>query len=173
VTESEREFVVDYLQKTRDRVVEFAASLTPEQRDSRPAGDGWSAASLIEHIVIVERMVDAIVTRMIAEGVPDESRRGKGAHKDAIILERVAGRVGRAEAPESAHPSGQFGDFESLLREFETTRACTLEIARTVQKDLRVCFATHPFLKDLDGYQWLLIAAAHSERHVRQAEETL
>jgi hypothetical protein len=173
MTESERALAVAYLEQSRDRVLAFAASLTPEQRDFCPSDSGWSAAGLLEHIIVVERLTHDILNRMISEGVPDESRRGKGAHKDRIILENIPMRATRVQAPQSLHPSGRWGDFEQLVREFELTRNRTLEIARTTDKDLRVYFAPHPFLKDLDGYQWLLIVGAHAERHVRQAEEML
>jgi hypothetical protein len=164
---------VRYLEQTRDRVLTFAASLSPEQRSFKASEREWCAIDLIEHVVMVERMTNGLLTRLTNEGAPDESRRGKGLHKDRLILDNVPARAVKVQAPEGFHPAGCWADFDALVEEFRATRERTLEIARTTDKDLRVLFAPHPFLKDLDGYQWLLLVAAHAERHVRQGEETL
>jgi hypothetical protein len=39
------------------------------------------------------------------------------------------------------------------------------------QRDLRGHAADHPLFKNADGFQWLLLAAAHVERHVQQIRE--
>lgn len=173
MTDSEREFVIQYLEETRGRVRALASSLTPPQRGVRASENEWSAAELIEHITVVEKFSQTVIEKMLAEGAPDESRRGKGAHKDRLILDMTPARTTRVQAPPGFHPEHRWANFDELLREFEATRDRTIELARTAQKDLRVYFATHPFLKDLDGYQWLLLMGAHTERHVRQAEESL
>lgn len=173
MTDSERSFAVRYLEQTRDRVIAFANSLTLTQRFLRPSDNVWSAAELIEHIVIVENFSLGLLDRMIKEDTPDESRRGSTAHKDRIILETVPARTTRAMAPDFMHPAQRWPGFDNLLREFEQTRGSTLQFAATTGVDLRVYFRPHPLLKVLDAYQWLLLIGAHSERHVRQAEEGL
>ena len=173
MTDSEREFVIEYLEQTRGRVRALAASIPPEQRNARPSENEWSAAELIEHVMVVEKFSQRVIERMLTEGTPDESRRGKGAHKDRLILDATPARTARVQAPPGFHPEHRWADFDELLREFDATRDRTIELARTAQKDLRVYFAAHPFFKDLDGYQWLLLMGAHTERHVRQAEESL
>ena len=173
MTETERAFALQYLEDTRDRVLAFAESLTPDERNFRRSDDEWRPASLIEHITAVERLTQKMLARMLSEGQPDESRRGKGAHKDKIVLEAVPARLIKVPAPESVYPPHDCGDFDHAVEEFKSAREQTLEIVRTTDKDLRVLFAPHPFLKDLDGYQWLLMIGSHAERHVRQGEELL
>jgi hypothetical protein len=171
--ESERVFVVPYLEESRDRVLSLARSVTPEQRNLRRSDDEWCAAELIEHIVVVERWSFGNIERALRDGHTDESRRGKGAHKDAIILHGLPNRNTRVQAPAEFLPHNRWPDWDDLLGQFSETRARVIELAQTTQADLRIHFASHPFLKDLDCYQWLVLIAAHAERHVRQAEETL
>ncbi len=173
MNDSERNFAVRYLEQTRDHALALAHSLTPEQRDFRPAADNWTAAELLEHIVVVENLARSRIENTLSTGSPDESRRGKGFHKDKIVLEDVPARIVRAPAPELAHPKQRWPDFDELLRQFMAARARTVELARTTQADLRAYFAPHPLLGDLDCYQWLLLISSHCERHVRQAEEGL
>ena len=171
MNDKERAFVIEHLERTRDRVLALAQSIPPEQRTLRPARDAWSVAELIEHIIVVEKVSLERVERAVRENVPDATRRGKGAHKDQIILETVPARGVRVQAPEGFSPSNRWPDFDEMVREFSSTRARAIDFARTTDADLRVYFAPHPMLKDLDAYQWLLMIAAHAERHVRQAEQ--
>ncbi len=173
MNDSERNFAVRYLEQTRDHALTLAQSLTPEQRGFRPTAESWAAAELLEHIVVVENMALSRIENALATGSPDDSRRGKGAHKDKIVLEDIPARLTRVQAPEPAHPKERWPGFDELVRQFTATRARSIELARTTQADLRAYFAPHPFLKDLDCYQWLLLIASHCERHVRQAEEGL
>jgi hypothetical protein len=139
----------------------------------RRSDDEWCAAELIEHIVVVEQWALGSIEGALRTGDADESRRGKGAHKDAIILEAVPARNKRVQAPAEFMPQHRWPDWDELLSQFAATRARVIELARTTHADLRVHFAAHPFLKDLDCYQWLMLIAGHAERHVRQAEEVV
>ena len=44
---------------------------------------------------------------------------------------------------------------------------------RETSEPLRDRFAPHPFAGMIDGYQWVLFLAAHTDRHAAQIEETL
>ncbi len=169
MNDAERAFAIQYLEQTRERVLSFARSLPVEQRDFHKTEDDWSPAELIEHIIVLEQLA----LRQIASATPNESRRGKGAHKDLMILEGVPARLTKAKAPEFVCPNGRWPDWNVLLGEFGAVRSRVINFAKTAETDLRIHFAPHLFFKDLDQYQWLILIAAHSERHIRQAEEML
>jgi hypothetical protein len=50
-------------------------------------------------------------------------------------------------------------------------RGATLEYVRQATDNLHHHFAPLGALGDLDGYQWLLLLASHTERHVAQMDE--
>jgi len=62
---------------------------------------------------------------------------------------------------------------DQLVREFEAARKRTSEFAATTSADLRQAAFPHPMFGPLDCYQWLLLIAAHGERHRAQAEEVM
>jgi len=88
------------------------------------------------------------------------------------LVENVAGRVTRFQAPEYLVPQGQWPD-EQLWKEFEAARLRTGEFARSTEADLRKHFYAHPVLGELDLYQWLLLISAHCDRHRAQSEEVM
>jgi hypothetical protein len=59
------------------------------------------------------------------------------------------------------------------LQEFEAARERTRDFAASTQADLRRHFFKHPIFGDLDLYQWLLMIAAHCDRHRVQSEEVM
>ncbi|MGA8408930.1 MAG: hypothetical protein WB680_17265, partial [Candidatus Acidiferrales bacterium] len=76
------------------------------------------------------------------------------------------------QAPEILQPAGRWPD-EQLLPEFEAARQKSRDFATSTEADLRSHFFKHPALGDLDLYQWLLMIAAHCDRHRAQSEEVM
>jgi hypothetical protein len=70
-------------------------------------------------------------------------------------------------------PHGVFATPEAFIAEFQLTRGGALAKARDEALDLRGVCAPHFALKELDGYQWLLMTASHTLRHLEQVKEIL
>jgi DinB family protein len=92
--------------------------------------------------------------------------------QDAALVALTIGRVQRFAAPEILVPTGRLPD-EQLLPEFEAARQRSRDFAASTQADLRSHFFKHPIFGDLDLYQWLLMVAAHCDRHRVQSEEVI
>ncbi len=75
------------------------------------------------------------------------------------------------ESPERIRPKGRFATREETIRTFEERRAANIAYVRETSEPLRERFAPHPFAGVIDGYQWLLLLAAHTDRHAAQIEE--
>lgn len=58
-----------------------------------------------------------------------------------------------------------------FIIDFLTRRAATLQDVRQSTDNLHHHFAPLGPLGDLDGYQWLLLLASHTDRHVAQMQE--
>ena len=50
---TEREFALQHLAASRERLIQAVEGLTAEQHHFRPAEDRWSVADCIEHITVV------------------------------------------------------------------------------------------------------------------------
>ena len=167
MTTAERELLLTELAESRERLLGLVQGLSREQRQYRPAPGRWSVAEIVEHLATVEGRVLEMVEKAL-EAAPDSTKRS--AMDDQALVADVAGRITRFQAPEFLVPTGKWRDDE-LLQQFETARKRTREFAAATNADLRRHFNLHPVLGELDCYQWLLLLAAHCDRHRTQGEE--
>lgn len=151
-------------------MLQAVSGLSAEQRTFQPAEDRWSVAGCVEHIILTEDFVFQTMHRVL-ETPPQPAKQSEVRHKDPMVIEKVPARNFRVMGPEMVHPKNRWPDFEELLGRFHATRQRSMSFAEATEADLRSHFFPHPFLGDLDCYQWLLFLGLHCERHVRQLEE--
>jgi uncharacterized damage-inducible protein DinB len=171
LTAPERELALKELQRTHDKFLQSITGLSQQQWTFKPAPDRWSVAEVAEHITVAESAIFGLVQKqlMTSPATPEKREQVKG--KDEIILEKVPDRSHKAQAPEFLRPTGRWATEADLTKAFEDSRKATMDYVRTTNDDLRDHFLDHPVLGPLDGYQWLLLISAHSERHTAQIEE--
>jgi uncharacterized damage-inducible protein DinB len=171
MTPAEREFALHHLTESRESLLRMAQGLSREQWHYRPAPDRWTVAECVEHIVTVEtRVLDRIQNTL--ENQPDPSRHSALEGQDHTMFANTVARVVRFQAPEILVPTGRW-PHEQLAPEFEAARRLTQDFAVSTQADLRRHFFKHPAFGDLDLYQWLILIAAHCDRHRVQGEEVM
>ncbi len=168
---TERKLVLDHLAASRERLLGAVDGLSAEQRAFQPADDRWSVAGNVEHIIVVESFVFQTMQKALEAAPEPAEKQVKVRGKDQIVIDRVPARTTRVMGPEMVHPNNRWPDFQELLGQFETTRRRSVAFAQGTDADLRSHFFPHPFLGDLDCYQWLLFLGLHCVRHVRQLEE--
>jgi uncharacterized damage-inducible protein DinB len=167
VTNMEREQALRYLAESRAGVIEAVKGLSEAQFNFKPAPDRWSVAETLEHIAIVE---DAVLTgRARLEKGPAPAADRNVKQLDAMILEKVPDRSIKVQAPPRLFPTGHTTPAASLER-FLASRQQMVNWLKS-DSDLRGHVAEHPVFGPLDGYQWILAAAGHSERHTKQILE--
>jgi uncharacterized damage-inducible protein DinB len=167
----EREFALKYLQTTHDKFLQSIAGLSQKQWTFKPGPDRWSVAEVAEHITVAESAILALIQKqvMTSPAAPEKREQVKG--KDEIILQRMPDRSHKAQAPEILRPTGRWATEADLAKAFEESRKATMDYVRTTNDDLRDHFFDHPVFGTMDGYQWLLLLAGHSQRHTAQIEE--
>jgi len=168
MTPAEREHATKYLEKTRERYLHTARSLSREQLHYKPAPDRWSVAEALEHIIIVERRVLGMIEKTVQQA-PNAS---KSTFEDEFLVRRVATRADRFKGPDVLMPTGQWPVHE-LQEEFEAVRRRSFEFTASTKAELRQHGFPHPILGELNCYQWLLLIPAHCERHLAQAAEVM
>jgi uncharacterized damage-inducible protein DinB len=171
LTPQEREFALKNLQTTHDKFLQSIAGLSPKQWTFKPGPDRWSVAEVSEHIAVSESALLGLVQKqlMASPAAPEKREQVKG--KDEMILQKIPDRSHKAQAPEFLRPTGRWPTEADLTKAFEESRKVTMDYVRTTNDDLRDHFFDHPVFGTLDGYQWLLLLSAHSERHTAQIEE--
>jgi hypothetical protein len=171
VSDAERKSAIDYLERTKVKLVETVRPLTEAQYNYKSAPDRWSIRECVEHITGTERAMFGGMQKALAAPKPD----GLSAERDALIARAMPDRSRQAQAPQEVAPKGmpEFATPAMALAEFEKTRAATANFATATQADLRGRGFRHPFFGMLDLYQWTLAIAGHTERHTKQIEEVM
>jgi hypothetical protein len=129
----------------------------------RPAGETWSLAETVEHVVLANRSVHAALRRLVAAPIPA----GVPRFDDAAISSAMFVNA-PPPPPGAGEPQGCFATREegiTALREI-----CDKLIAwpRETTGDLRAHGVLHPVFGVFDGVQWILFAAAHTDNHLPQ-----
>jgi DinB superfamily len=168
VTPQDREKALRYLNESRHGVDEAVKGLSEEQWKFKPAADRWSIAEIVEHLAVAEQTVTENVLSQLGKAPPPAADRDPKA-VDMRILTQVPDRSTKFQAPPQLLPTGRWAP-TAALEHFLTSRSQTAEILSSTH-DLRGHVVNHPALGPLDGYQWILVVAAHSERHTKQILE--
>jgi hypothetical protein len=155
-----------HLSVTRDLLVESVTGLSASQWSFRPNYDSWSTAEILEHLVLIEGRVHAIIGNM--SSAPEAESTGKQIEMDEIILNEVPKRTTKVKAPEPICPEGRWSGDEAL-QYFLTTRERTMQLLAAPL--LRGRVRPHPLFGPWDGYQWLLATGSHTARHIDQIRE--
>jgi hypothetical protein len=171
LTLAERELLVEMLAAGRDALVATLEGVTPELWACRPAPDAWSIADCTEHLVVSDEALLAHVRGQILSSPADPARQPEVRGKDGTVVSAMRDRTSKAKTFDFLEPRGRFADRRAALEAFEQARTTTMEYVRTTDDGLHDHFAPLGGLGDLDGYQWLLLIAAHTERHVAQIAE--
>jgi DinB superfamily len=168
LSQAEKDRAVQYLEKTKQGVLDATKGLTEAQWNFKPGPDRWSIAQCLEHIAAAEDYIRGMDAEkvMAAPAVP-----GRDTKKtDDAVIAMVPDRSQKAQAPEPLVPTNRFGSPDGSLKHFVESRAKTEDFVKTTP-GLRDHAVDSPMGAKLDGYEFVLLIAAHSERHTKQILE--
>jgi hypothetical protein len=168
VTQAEKDKALQYLESTKKNVLEATRGLSEAQWNFKAAPDRWSVAQVVEHIAAAEDLIRGMLVEKVMVAPAGEA--GRDVQKtDEAVLSMVPDRTHKAQAPEPLVPTNRFGSPEASIKHFVESRATTEDFLKTTT-GLRDHVTDSPMGK-LDGYQFVLLIAAHSERHTKQINE--
>jgi uncharacterized damage-inducible protein DinB len=168
LTRADKEKAAKYLDETREGLVAATKGLSEAQMKFKPAPDRWSVAETLEHITLVEDALFQNVTSNVMKApaaAPDRDT----AKIDSMVLDMVPDRTHKRQAAPEFVPTGRWTRAETRDH-FLKSRAKTIEFLQSTP-DLRAHAIDSPLGQQLDGYEWLLFMAAHSQRHTKQILE--
>ena len=169
VTHAERERAFAYLESTRANLLAATNGLSEAQWNFKPAPDRWSIAQVMEHIVASEDFIrDGLIKEKVMVSVAGPPDRDVKKIDDAVV-KMVPDRSHKAQAPEPLVPNNRFGSPEGSLKHFLESRVMTEQYLKA-EPGLRDHVMDGPVGK-MDGYEFILFIAAHSERHIKQIDE--
>ena len=176
LTSTEVEQARLYLQQTRNGVVGATKGLSEAQWKFKPAPDRWSIAEIVEHMVLAQKLFLGPVREQLAKA-PLATADRDYKQVDAVVVNQIPDRLTKFKAPEMLQPAGRWTSSQALDRSVKNYARLTEYLEST--PDLRQHTLEAPPLRaaskgaydSMDGYQWVLAAAAHVERHTKQILE--
>lgn len=167
LSQADRDRALQYLETTKKNIVDATRGLSEAQWNFKPSPFRWSVAQVVEHIAASEDFLRAIEEDRVLKAPPAPDRDIK--QQDEKVLATIPDRAIKASAPPPLRPTNRYGSPEAALKSFAESRAKTIELLK--RDDLRAHAVDSPLGGKLDGYEWLLVIAAHSERHTKQLNE--
>jgi len=168
VTQAEKDKALQYLESTKKNVLEATRGLSEAQWNFKPGPDRWSVAQVMEHIAAAEDFIRGVVKEKVMMAPAGDAGRDVKKTDDGVLA-MVPDRTNKVQAPEPLVPTNRFGSPEGSIKHFVESRATTEDFLKTTT-GLRDHVTDSPMGK-LDGYEFVLLIAAHSERHTKQINE--
>lgn len=165
-----------FLEQTRDCLTGSATLVTPAQWTFKPRPERWSIAEIVEHVIAVQERVIGMIRQQLASAPPPPSEQDREV-VDSIVIHQIPSRLSKFPSPMTS--TAELGKVEALRRYADNCAALSEMLAST--PGLREHALDSPPLKAIskgaysvmDGYQWILAAAAHAERHTKQILEVI
>jgi hypothetical protein len=171
VSRADKDRALAYLESTKKGVVDATKGLSDAQWNFKAAPDRWSIAEVMEHLAAAEDMIRGMDQEQVMKTPSITARESVELQKiDAMVIAIVPDRSHKIQAPEPLKPTNRFGSPADAEKHFLESRATTEEYLKTAT-DLRAHAIDSPMGVKLDGYEWILLIAAHSERHTKQMLE--
>ena len=168
LTAADRDRALQYLENTKQAVLNATAGLSDAQWNFKSAPDRWSIAEVMEHIAAAEDFLMGMVTTQVMKA-PARPAGDEVKAIDDMVVAKVPDRSHKAQA-EPLKPTNRFGSPQASRKHFTDARAQTETFVKT-HDDLREHAIDSPMGKKLDGFEWVLFVAGHSERHTPQINE--
>lgn len=167
----ERQRLINEFAKSRDGLIQAVSGLSDEQLNYRPDAFSWSIAQCLEHIVLAEERLLPMILDGIRKGEGKASEAKTNNVTAAQIEDFLVGRTTKFLAPDFVQPKGRWKSVAQALQDFDDNRRPTLALIDSSSLDRGSFVAPNPAFGELDVYQWLVFAAAHTLRHTVQINE--
>lgn len=170
LSEKQRKFANDYLEKTKQEFLASIENLTPEQVSFKPREGKWSILACAEHIAITEETLMKVVSKQLE--LPADSALQKSLKmNEKKIISRLTFRLIKVKAPEQIQPTGRYTSIETAKGAFEKQRLLNIDYVKSTNDALLFHSWKHPATGTIDLYQTIILMAAHCKRHTLQIEE--
>jgi hypothetical protein len=128
----------------------------------------------MEHVAAAEDFIRGLIIEKIMVAPAPPAGPDRDVVKiDAGIIANVPDRTNKVQAPEPLKPTNRFGSPQGSISHFVETRAKTEGFLKTTPglRDHAIDSPGDGKYGKWDAYEFVLLIAAHSERHTNQIKE--
>jgi len=163
-TETDRQYTLDNLKRTRNLLVKETENLTPAQWKFKESAERWNIGEIVEHLALWE----IIWAREISMGSrskpqPELNQTSKPDSFYASWIMEDAPHV----SPDFSRPTG-FIEGKNNLTFFLKLRDQTIKFVETTQADMRAQFELTGTDSPRNMHQVYIFQWGHVDRHLRQ-----
>jgi len=170
ITPQEREKAMQLLTQTESGVFDAVKGLSVAQLNFKPAADKWSVADCIKHIAAAEKELWAMAEPALSQPANPEKRAGIKFTDDDLI-KAVEDRTHKSKTFAALEPANSpYKTVTEALTAFRSNREKLIALIKNTKTDLRNHVLVLP-VGTYDSYQFILLIAAHSNRHTQQINE--
>ncbi len=141
------------------RTVLTCAEVSPDDWVAHPRPGKHSMSEVLEHMSLANDLFRSVLERFRTSMARAQPYSSLEDDEIAHLFERVQ------DPPGDADPSGTWTDLHEALRRFQESAAGVAACGDLGNAHMRMRGASHPLFGPMDGVQWTLFAAAHTERH--------
>lgn len=166
----ERDSAVKLLTETESGVFDAVKGLSAVQLAFKPAADKWSVEECIKHIAASETSLWAMVDASLKQPANPE-KKADIKTSDAALVNAVEDRSHKSKTFALLEPANSpYKTAAEALEAFKENRAKLIAFVKGTDIDLRSHISVLP-IGTYDAYQFILLIAAHSNRHTQQIAE--
>ena len=159
------------IEKVNARFNSSISGLSEAQENFRPAPDRWTIAENVEHISIVNSGFLRLTYKLLKQAEADPKPAREDLRMPPVTLTDMGEQKhGKMEAPETVRPKGDVPVAQSVTKNQQAIDDLIKLQPRLDPIDLSELKWPHPFLGQLNLYQWLVLLGEHVERHRLQIE---
>lgn len=170
LTPQKRTKAIELLQQTEAGVFAAAKGLSEAQLNFRPAADKWSVTECIKHIAAAEKELWAMAEPALSQPANPE-KRAELKFSDDDLVKAVEDRTHKSKTFTALEPANSpYQTVPEALAAFKAGREKLITLVKNTKVDLRNHVVVLP-VGTYDSYQFILLIAAHSNRHTQQIDE--
>jgi hypothetical protein len=165
-----------YIEQTRDGLLGSTRMLTSTQWEFKPGPDRWSIAEIAEHVIAVQERVIGMIQQSLAAAPPPPPGQDHEV-VDSIIINQIPNRLTKFPSPIASEcrfdKAGAIERFAGNCGSLSEMLSSTPDLREHVLESPPLKAISKGAYTQMDGYQWILAAAAHAERHTKQILEVV
>lgn len=172
LTPAEKEKAIQLLKQTETGVFDAVKGLSEAQLNFKPAVDKWSVAECVKHIAAAEKELWAMANPALTQPANPE-KRTEIKFGDDDLIKAVEDRTHKSKTFAALEPVySPYKTAPEALAAFKMGRKKLIALVESTKVDMRNHIVVLP-IGTYDSYQFILLIAAHSNRHTQQIDEVI
>lgn len=158
------------IEAQRARLIAALSSLGADDTMRSPGPDRWSAAQVVDHLLLAEGFTNDITKMMVEKAIA--SGEATGFPADLTAFEALPPPLS-LEAPPPIRPRQELPPEELIAALTAMSKRSMASMESLAAVDPRNYRMMHPLFGELDLGQWWDVHPVHYEMHIAQAQDAL